>query len=257
MGAFMALIPNKSKRLFEEINVDVPAGLKTSDAYDAALYEEIGKPGRGVLVITVICSFKFKEGKDKSGGALGWVGGDKTDFMTKFRTDVPAAWGEQFRITTTSSVPAVTDVGVIFDIKTAEDMSVVSHSHWNLNVTKVGEWKTSSVDSCGGVVWNGEVTLDSLDFRPENKGGPNKQRGAVHEFGHMLGHRDEYPEAKANTNWVADLDAVMNAGEKIRERHYAMFAGWITEQYKVAAHLAREAIDWKVSGTTDVFNAKL
>jgi hypothetical protein len=254
----MTLIANTSRKMLEEINVDCPAGLKTSDAYDAFLYEEMNKPGRGVLVIKVICSFNFKAGKDKTGGTLGWVGGDKADFMSKFRTDVAKMWGEQFRITTTSSVPAVTDVGVIFDIRTEEDMSVLSHSHWNLNVTKVGEWTVSSVHGCGGgPFWNGEATLDSLDFRPEDKGGLNKQRGAVHEFGHMLGHRDEYPEAKANASWVADLDAVMNAGEKIRERHYAMFAGWLTEQYKTAAHLAREKIEWKVSGATDVFNARL
>jgi hypothetical protein len=246
-----------SRKMLEEINVDCPAGRKTPDAYDAALYEEMGKPSRGVLVIKVICNFSFKDGKDQSGAALNWAGSDKTGFMDKFRGDVATTWGEQFRLTTTSTVPAVKDVGVIFDIKTTENMGTFSHSHWNLAVTKVGAWTQSQVDHCGGAVWNGKVTLDSLDFRPENKGGPNTQRGAVHEFGHMLGHRDEYQTERGNPSWLGDLDAVMNAGEKIRDRHYAMFAAWLTDQYKTAAHLAREAVDWKVNGTTDVFNARL
>jgi hypothetical protein len=151
----------------------------------------------------------------------------------------------------------VQDVGVMFDIRTEEDMSVTSHSHWNMNVTKVDKFTTSSVCGCGGPLWNGHSTLDSLDFRGENKGGPNTQRGAVHEFGHMLGHRDEYPEAKTNLAWTADKDAVMNAGEQIRKRHYAMFAAWLTAKYRDLAIKHRKPIVWKVEGDTDISNASL
>jgi hypothetical protein len=49
----------------------------------------------------------------------------------------------------------------------------------------------------------------------------------------------------------------MNLGARIRERHYAMFAAWLTKQYKSAAGTTGKAIDWKVNGTTDLFNAKL
>ncbi len=38
----------------------------------------------------------------------------------------------------------------------------------------------------------GQVTLDSEDLVPVNKGAKTPQRGAVHEFGHMLGLDDEY-----------------------------------------------------------------
>jgi hypothetical protein len=57
--------------------------------------------------------------------------------------------------------------------------------------------------------------------------------------------------------WLGDQDSVMHFGEQIRERHYAMFAAWLTKQYKTAAELSKTTIEWKVSGTTDVFNAKL
>jgi len=254
----MALIPNRAKRIYQEFNVDVPAGLKTTAAYDAALYEEMGSAGRGVMEVTVICSFKFVDGTD---AALKWAAADKTGFMTSFRDVCAAVWAEKFRITTASSVPAVKDVGVIFDIQAAEGMSVFSHSHWNLAVTRVPtDWVVSSVGGeGGGFAWNGSVTLDSLDFRAETKGASGTQRDAPHEFGHMLGHRDEYAEAtgNANRNWLTDLDAIMNKGETVRVRHYALFADWLTRQYKVAAQLSKQAIDWKVSGTTDVANAVL
>src|SRR5215471_2057938 len=103
----MALIVNASRRICWERNIDCPAGLKTSDAYDAALYEEMGKPSRGVLVITVICSFNFKNGKAEGGGDLAWSGTEKADFMAKFRGDVARVWSEKFRLTTRSTVPAV------------------------------------------------------------------------------------------------------------------------------------------------------
>src|SRR5262249_29594005 len=156
---------------------------------------------------------------------------------------------------TRSTVPAFQDVGVIFDILNKEDMSVTSHSHWNMDVTKVDKFTTSSVGGCGGgAFWNGSTTLDSRDFVAENKGGPNTQRGAVHEFGHMLGHRDEYPEAKTNLSWTADKDAVMNAGEQIRKRHYAMFAAWLTAEYRDLAIKHKQSIVWKVEGDTDIYN---
>ena len=249
----MTLIPNMSKRLFQERNVDTPDGSKLTSAYDAALYEEMSKPGRGVLVITVICSVDFKNG---SGAAATWTAADKTDFMTKLRDTCATAWSEQHRITTTSTVPSVKDVGVTLDVQVKESMFVLSHSHWNVNAAKVTAAQTSDTTG-GGVIANGVVNLDTLDFTPENKGASMKMTPVVHEFGHMLGHRDEYTAAADNMNWTADTDAIMNLGARIRERHYAMFAAWLTKQYKSAASTTGKAIDWKVNGSTDLFNAKL
>lgn len=249
----MALIANMSRRLFDEYNVDTPDGSKLTSAYDAALYEEMGNAARGVLVITVICSVDFKNG---TGAGTTWTAGDKTDFMTKLRDTCAGAWGEKHRLTTTSRVPAVRDVGVVLDIKVAEGMSVLSHSHWNVNAVKVVAGQTSDTTG-GGVISNGVVNLDSLDFRAEDKGGSVQMVPAVHEFGHMLGHRDEYSEANDNMSWVSDTDAIMNKGAFIRERHYAMFAAWLTAKYAYVGGLLKQKIEWKVNGTTDLFNAKL
>jgi len=253
------LIPNRSKRLFDERNVDCPAGLKTSSAYDAILFEEMGKPSRGVMEVTVICSLNFKDGKDGAGAALTWSQKEKTDFMTNFRDVCTAIWNEKFRITTTSTAAVVTDVGVIFNVIPSENMSTFSHSHWNTDVTKVpANWVVSSVGGGGGgFCWNGSSTLDSNDFRAETKGGPNTQRDAPHEFGHMLGNRDEYPAAKDNLLWLSDTDSIMYWGETVRERHYAMFAAWLTKQHRDLAIKAKKSIVFKVNGTTTIDNGNL
>jgi hypothetical protein len=245
----MTLIANMSRRLLDEYNVDTPAGSKLTSAYDAALYEEMGKPSRGVLVITVICNLDFKDGPGQA-----WTAAGKADFASKLRDTCAAGWGEKHRITTTSSVPAVNDVGVILDVKAAQ--GGLSHSHWNVKAIKVAAAQTSGTWD-PKLFRNGRVELDSLDFDPEDKNGPAKQVPALHEFGHMLGHLDEYPtrSGTGNLNWLDDKEAVMNLGSTIRERHYAMFAAWLTKQYKLMA--PKEKIVWKVNGRTDLFDAKL
>ncbi|HND56561.1 MAG TPA: hypothetical protein PLV92_29285, partial [Pirellulaceae bacterium] len=88
-------------------------------------------------------------------------------------------------------------------------------------------------------------------------GASMKQRGTVHEFGHMLGLRDEYDTAKDNPYWTGDADSVMNKGEIVRARHYAPFAAWLTAQFARVSHLARKSIVYKVDGSIDMSNAKL
>lgn len=70
----------------------------------------------------------------------------------------------------------------------------------------------------------GNVTLDSEDLNPVNKGGPQSQRGAVHEFGHMLGLDDEYPAASPHTG---DKASVMNSSEAVRPRHNDTMRSWV------------------------------
>lgn len=254
----MALTPDRTKLFYNELNVDMPAGLKTSDACDLALYADVAGDKKGVLVVTVICSMNFKNGS----GGLVWTADDKTSFMNSMRSLVATTWGEKHRITTTSSVPAVTDIGVMLDVRLSEGMSIFSHSHWDLDVLKVDKWSSSSVHGGGGgFAWNGKGNFDSQDIVSVSKG-PANQRAAVHEFGHMLGMRDEYINTETgkvedNPNWTGDVQSVMNCGEQVRDRHYAMFAQWITDQYKTVARLAKETIEFKVNGSVTLANAKL
>jgi hypothetical protein len=58
---------------------------------------------------------------------------------------------------------------------------------------------------------------------------PVEQRGAVHEFGHMLGLDDEYT---AGSPFAADRPAIMNAGEQLRPRYDDTLVGWLNRKLK-------------------------
>ncbi len=257
----MSLLPDFGRKLLFEKNVDVPAGLKTSAAYDLTLYPELGNPARGVLTVTVIGNFTFKDGKKADGSKLTWTGAEKATFKQDFRNAVTAMWDDKHRLKTSSSAPFMKDVGVLFYIWTHESMSVFDHSHWNIDVVKADNMVVSTVGGSGGsFATNGSANLDSQDVNGVNKGGPTPQRGAVHEFGHMMGLRDEYGAggvAEDNPSWLGDLGSVMNRGEGVRDRHYAFFAHWLTRQFKAFANAKRTTIDWKVNGTVDLSNAQL
>src|SRR5262249_23760047 len=78
--------PIAARSCCSETNVDVTSALKPDAAYDLALYLEQGNPSRGVLVVTVILNFKFKEGKSKGGSKLAWSSAESGQFMTDVTT---------------------------------------------------------------------------------------------------------------------------------------------------------------------------
>jgi hypothetical protein len=258
----MPLAPDYGKKMFFEENVDIKEALKPDAAYDLGLYREAGNDSRAVLVVKTILNFKFKEGKSKKTGAtLTWSGDQKSTFMSGVRTALTDKWGEKFRLTTTSTAPAVKDVGVIFDVDCRMDMSVFSHSHWNLNIVKADDFERSYVCGGGGsFITNGEVSLDSGDL--DWKWGPNSQRAIVHEYGHILGYRDEYMDndtkkAQDNPHWLTDNSSVMNCGELLRPRHYTIFTSWLNKKFETIARLTKKEIKWRVAGTHDTGNALL
>jgi hypothetical protein len=289
----MTLVPDKGRLVFSERNVNIPAGLRVAAAYDLALYPEMGRAGRGVLVVTVIGDMTFQNGTASSGGAtLNWNGAEKTSFISNSASAIAAVWDEKHRLTTTSTTPPITDIGVIFDIKLHEGRGFFDHNHWDLTVTKVDQFATSSVDpTVSSFITDGVANLDSQDTTGVNKGGSMRQRAIVHEFGHMIGYRDEYRNAAGgaedNPNHLADRDAVMNTGEVVRARHYVFFAEWLNQQCSRPSfweQVARgvlsgvnpaiptivdagraigrrlgllETIAWKVNGTTDLSNAQI
>jgi hypothetical protein len=256
----MPLIPDLSNVIFSEQNVDIPAGLRTADAYDLTLYRELGNPARAVLVVTIILNFKFIDGTSSngSGAKLVWTSDGTKSFMDGVKKECTAVWSEEFRLTTLNPTPAQKDVGVIFDIRTAENMGVTSHSHWNVNTTALDSFIRSSVCGCGGnFITNGTATWDSLDLQPVSRGGPNPMRDAIHEFGHMLGLRDEYPGAyMENTVWNGDMLSVMRAGETIQPRHYVFFSDWISRQWQKSPFNCPPN-SWKVNGSIDLTNAQI
>ena len=95
--------------------------------------------------------------------------------------------------------------------------------HWEVHVKKIkpGTFATSSVSPL-----TGHVNLDSEDLAYRNKLGGGRQRGLVHEFGHMLGLPDEY---KVGSPHSADVQSIMNAGEALRPRHDSVYVRWLDD----------------------------
>jgi hypothetical protein len=248
----MALVPDRTNRILEGQNIRPPLGsFFNGQAYRLALYPEAGRSDRSVLVVRMVLQFQFSDG---SGGS--WTGSEKEAFAHGFVDNVIAAWADKFRITTTSSIPVrhARDVGVIFEFPYYID-GWHSDDDFELAITKVPSSAGWQVSTCA--YSSGNTTLDSNDLRAETKGASMTQCDAVHEFGHMLGLRDEYPAANDNPNHTGDSDSMMNVGQAVRQRHYAPFAAWLSEKYAVAAHLSRSEINYKVEGTTDMSNAGL
>jgi hypothetical protein len=250
--------------LFRDINVDPDGGSNIWDAYDARLYRELGSANRGVLLVTMICIFNFKDGESArpatQGDKLTWTDDEKTAWMADYKRKCEAAWSEKHRIklTTPHTFDAMDDVGVLVEVDTRIGISTVTnHYHWELKVTKVDQLvQSGTYDS----ILRHTVALNSLDLFPvsySDSGTTNTQRPVIHEFGHMLGHRDEYPSANENMNWKTDYPSVMYHGETIRDRHYALFTTWVMDQFSVAARLAKEPNTWQVNGTLDVDHANL
>jgi hypothetical protein len=250
----MALHPDWGKLIWQEQNVHVRGPLDLSRAYDLMLYPELGKSSRAVLVVRVIAAMTYNDGKDASGAALSWTATDKTQYAADITKAINDVWAEKHRITTTSAHAAFPDVGVIFDLKFIEGLSMFSHSHRNITVTKTATFHRSGTSDW----WlelgrNNTAEWWSNGAQPFQKGASLPQRPCVHEFGHILGYRDEYPTKDGNPNWLKDVDSVMHDGEQVRERHYALFADWLTQTHAIVS----PDIEFRVNGVTTVLTAKL
>ena len=248
----MALRYSNARPIFQGQNVRPPlGGLWNGQAYWLKLFQELGREDRSVLEVTMTLQFQFQDG---DGGS--WTQGEKENFAHGFVDAAVAVWAEKFRITTTSTVPVrhARDVGVVFNFPYYID-GWHADDDFELGVEKVPSAAPWRVSVCN--YSRGSTTLDSNDLRPETKGATMTQRDAVHEFGHMLGLRDEYAAANDNPHHTGDLDSIMNVGELVRPRHYAPFAAWLTQQFATAGRLTGQQIVFKVEGTTDMTNALL
>ena len=58
----------------------------------------------------------------------------------------------------------------------------------------------------------------------------------AHEFGHLIGMYDEYPEGAVHPLRKSEdvPDSIMNRGARIYERHVAAFFEWLNQKAKPA-----------------------
>ena len=150
-------------------------------------------PATGTLKITVRCKFKFINGT---------------------RSDFPKAPKEELEWGTKSDEWKKKFMGLISSKWSGNDKFFCQKDWWrssspasrwrwwrtrripiSMEIMKIpkGEFRGSSVTSpvFGGTFGGGSAELDSEDIEFADKPG-GKQRGAVHEAGHMLGLDDEY-----------------------------------------------------------------
>jgi hypothetical protein len=248
--------------IFTEQDVNIPGLTRPDSAYDLGLYRELGNDGRAVLVVTTICSVKFADG---SGPNMAWTGTEKADFTSRLRSAWMDVWSEKYVLRTVTPTALPYDViGVVFDVQLSETLGRTDHSHWNITIAKIppaGFQTSTTRDPLFAGILNGSVALDSEDLTAVNKGGPELQRGAVHEFGHMMGYKDEYLDedgkAAGIPYWTDDKVSIMNSGERVQPRHYIWFADWCNKRFATIGALSKKPIEWKVNGTVNMATARI
>lgn len=147
-----------------------------------------------------------------------WTKAAKRQFVTRWEQAVQSRWGNR----TVKHLKNGKRVSLEFQLDT--QIEGWMWDHWEISVTRIpkGAFRTSSVN------WlTKNVTLDSEDLVLTPKGRGHRQRGAVHEFGHMLGLDDEYLPGGPH---VKDYRSVMNRGEQVLGRHDTGFLKWLDEQ---------------------------
>lgn len=192
---------------------DITAGeLDVNDAYDLYLIAR-GKPVREYkLVCFMNLQFFFQ---DKNGK---WTDLQKQRFVNDWVAGVKSAWNRKLLRMLSNGVQVVLE----FEFKTQVE-GIWVFDHWEISVQKTNSFEQSYVTPS-----RGSSQLDSMDLVLTQK--PNgRQRGVVHEFGHMIGLEDEY---KPRTRWQHDSASVMNNGEIVRNRHIAHFVSWVNHKLR-------------------------
>jgi len=163
-----------------------------------------------ILIVYMKIQFIFENNK-----SLRWNQYEKTNFIDKFENLTNQKWGNLKQIKTLSKGNKV-----FLDYRFLSSYDNFSiGDHWDVYVKKIprGSFDTSYVNQYLGI-----VQLDSEDFEPVTKrnGNGNTQRGAIHEFGHMIGLSDEY---KAHSEYANDISSIMNRGEIVSFRHHSNY----------------------------------
>lgn len=180
-----------------------------NDAFD--IYLASLKSGDYKLIIFMKVQFFFEEG---NGGS--WTNTEKVDFVNKWKSAIKQRWSGR----TLKNLKSGKKITVDFRFETQIDGWMLDH--WEISVEKVKSFAVSSVNPISG-----NVNLDSLDLKLIRKKGGAYQRGVVHEFGHMLGLRDEYFKSSPHQK---DYKSVMNGGEVVFSRHDMPYMSWLNKK---------------------------
>jgi hypothetical protein len=207
----MEILNENEKLIAQEDNIRagsvIPGGVRK--AYN--LYLAKNSTSNYILIVFMKVQFFFRNGVDTK-----WTDSEKNIYVQQWKSSICSAWGNNRVIKTLADGKTVT---VDFRFKT--QIGGFMLDHWEITVTKIpaGQFLQSYIQP---KIKN--VTLDSEDISLTQKGFNQKQRGAVHEFGHMLGLEDEYQDT---SNYSTQYSSVMNRGEMINLRHDTFYLQWL------------------------------
>lgn len=176
-------------------------GLGIRNAFDISLYRL--PDGHYELVVFMKLQFFFKNNHPHT-----WSNHEEDRFMEQWQKSIHDFWGNRI----IHNLPSGKTVKLIFDFHIQNGGWMLDH--WEISVTKIASdnYKISFV----------EPTLNNVHLDSEDLSYVGRQRGAIHEFGHMIGLDDEY-----DGKYVIDIKSVMHSGEETRDRHFSHFVDWI------------------------------
>ena len=169
------------------------------------------------------------EGQERSrGGLRTWNRAGKRAFQEAYERRIERAWSGNHRITELSGSRLYRSFRVRTIVETGRLPSVRGY-HWRVKAINLAG-NPSHDDARARSLVNYRSRINYADSRDVlNRAGTSRST-CVHEFGHMLGLRDEYFAASP---YYGDKDgSVMGAGAEVRARHYAPFADWIERKVR-------------------------
>ncbi|WP_299589028.1 hypothetical protein [uncultured Microbulbifer sp.] len=184
-----------------------------NDAFDLYLVKLAS--GNYILIVFMKIQFFFDDGE---GGE--WSSSEESLFVSRWNLAIQSRWGGRVL----KYLESGKAIGIDFRFET--QIGGWMFDHWEITVEKVSKFAVSSVNPVKGT-----VALDSQDLKLVRKSGGQRQRGAVHEFGHMLGLEDEYHKS---SKYNGDYRSVMNSGETVLKRHDSTHMKWLKS--KLADH---------------------
>jgi hypothetical protein len=129
---------------------------------------------------------------------------DLTACELTWKTDIESRWSNQYIIKTNENVCNCEEYSVLFEVHFVD-----SNEHHTVNIhagtdgTDMGNWYIN-----GGC-----------------------DNAAAHEYGHMIGLKDEYPDDDCLKRTVSDNSIMKTSSSGVPQpRHYEKFAEWISRR---------------------------
>lgn len=175
-------------------------------------------------------------------GQPAWTLDQKRRFHARADSAIWAAWSNRVRLKVTGSsafarAHASGGCRLNLDIRW-----VTSRPHWQVTVTKVA----AATFKQSFILWETrQISLDTNDFNTRTFGAgaaQTRQVPVAHEFGHTLGNvssrstGDEYRDTSPNVN---DHASIMNEGNKLRPRHFALIVDELNQMIPDATFSVR------------------